>query len=325
MRVFESLSMFFAEEKPSSPILTIGNFDGLHKGHQSLLDAAKKMAQQENASWGGLTFSPHPRAFFTKKPSASLFLMPHKIEAFAKCGASFLVVQPFNEAFSQISPASFLATLKGCGGIVVGEDFRFGKERRGDKKALGSYCLENGLLFSPMEPVSLGGVVISSSRIRKQIEAGRLLEAGQLLGRPYMLEGTIREGKKLGRTLGFPTLNLAPAGQLKPLSGVYSGWIYLEGAGECFGAVINVGKNPTTARLKLEKNPDEQKIEGHILARKLGENSYYGKKARFYFYDRVRDERSFEGLKTLKEQVTKDMVAAGRHIQGKKPPLAGAF
>lgn len=306
--------------------ISIGNFDGCHLGHQKLMLKIMEKPTHIDEIATVMTFSPHPSLFFKKKKSNSfLFTEKQKIRAFREFGVQRVINIEFDKNFTNINHDKFydhllLKTLL-AKTIVIGSDFRFGLNRKGDSEYLktranGSNCPE--VIIIP--PEKLSGTAISSSRIRKALESDNTIESvTSMLGRPYLLEGEIIPGKKLGRTIGVPTANLGNIEQLVPKKGVYYGYIWIGERDSSLGssmppiysmpiqkipAVINIGTNPTF-------NPDESqiKVEAHGLNGNWAEDSY-GKPMGIYFLGRIRDELRFAGKEELKSQITKDIEYA---------------
>lgn len=318
-----NIRISFAGGKPPSltrNAITIGNFDGCHLGHQKLIRSTIEAAQRFGAVPSSLTFFPRPELFFNPElaKEGSLFSESMKSRAFLETGLSAHYIQDFSEAISQMPPDIFFKSVLvdelRANAVIVGENFRFGHGRSGDtgylKKCGAQYDI-NTVIENFAE---LDAHTVSSTRIRKVLKQGLVAEAASLLGRPYLLEGTLIKGDQLGRTIGFPTLNLHTDTQLIPGPGVYCGYVWVQGlvAGDLpkvtqlpagiLPAVFNIGNRPTV-------NGSTLRVEAHVLCA-FSKNDCYDIKAGFYFAQRLRDEMRFEGLDQLKAQIGRDADAA---------------
>jgi len=333
--VHNSIESFSAWRRASGErpgfVLTIGNFDGCHLGHQALIQAARGLACDADVCV--LTFDPRPAVYFRKlnglpqdehaPASESLFDPQQKIEAMAELGVNHLILQPFDAAFSQVTADGFFQAISrdGCAGIVIGDDFRFGSGRSGDAAFLGKACQTAGISLRRVDPVTVHGVRASSSTIRREIlNSGNVELASVLLGREYALDGEVERGNQNGRRIGIHTANLRSLDQIIPRNGVYAGYFSLleplvagsvkpallcrnELALPC---VINVGHRPTvdaSAKPRLT-------VEAHVIDHKFGDDALYGKRARIYFAARLRDETRFSSIEALKEQIHRDIETA---------------
>ncbi|GAA6737005.1 riboflavin biosynthesis protein RibF [Thermus oshimai] len=274
-------------------MVAVGSFDGVHLGHQHLLHRAKEEAQARHLPLLVYTFDP-PTKVFTRG-EGFLMDLEEKVEALRALGVEMILAVPFNAEFARRSAEAFLEDLRALGAeaVYVGEDFRFGKGRAGTPEALKQ--------VAPVRVVpllELGGEAVKSSRIRALLQEGRVEEARHLLGRPYSAYGVVVEGDRLGQKLGFPTANLAvhPLKVLPP--GVYA--VEAEGPFGRRKGVANVGTRPT-----LEGK--ERRLEVHLLGF-MG--ALYGAELKVVFLKRLREERRFESLEALKEQIAKDIQAA---------------
>ncbi len=291
------------------PVLTIGNFDGIHRGHQVLLEEAKALAHQHNTIWGALCFYPHPKEYFGNENVANLQTMQQKIEGFSKFGASFLCIQKFDQSFCAMSPAGFLDMLTqldgGISGLVVGYNFRFGAGRTGDVELLRSESQRRGIDLKIASPVLDSRGPISSTRIRKVLgDTGDVREASQLLGRPYRLTGIVQKGKQLGRTIGIPTANIHGIDQLIPKSGVYAGFIQRSSHPQIHPAVINIGQNPTVTDSR------ETKVEAHAIDTIWDLDALYQESISLSFVERLRSEIKFASIHELRNQIDQDIAKA---------------
>jgi riboflavin kinase/FMN adenylyltransferase len=280
--------------------LTIGNFDGVHRGHRALIDRVVAKARELSLPSCVLTFEPHPREFFAPAAApARLTRLREKLELIAATGVERVHVIRFDARFAALSAARFIEDVLVRGlrtaWLLVGRDFRFGAQRKGDFAALGNH----GFALEAMADVALDGGRVSSSAVRNALAAGDFAGAERLLGRPYSLSGRVIHGAKLGHDLGFPTANIALR-QRPPLSGIYV--VEVDGLGP---AVASVGLRPTV-------NPvPTPLLEVHLLER--GGN-LYGRRLRVRFLRKLRDEAKFEGLAALRAAIAQDAEEARQYF-----------
>ena len=286
-------------------VVALGNFDGVHLGHQVVLRRAVAAGRERGARVVAATFDPHPRAVLGVGGSPKL-LTPLELrrEALLRYGADEVRVITFDLELSKKSPREFVRdVLVGdmrAVAIVVGENFRFGHKAAGDFGDLAALMEEMGGKAYAV-PVRGAGEneEISSSRIRTLVSEGDVAQAAGLLGRPYVLRGEVVEGDRRGRTIGFPTANVRPdESALVPARGVYGGYVLV--GGETFAACTNVGVAPTFDRA-------ESRVEAHLLD---FDGDLYGSVVDVEFAWRIRDERRFSGVEELKEQIQRDVEQA---------------
>lgn len=304
MKIHHSLDNFEAR----SPVVTIGTFDGLHKGHQLIIDRLKKRARELKGESVVFTFYPHPRVV-TAPNEHSLRLLTtkeEKIELFRKYGIDHLIIYPFNLEFASLSYAEFVEQILvdkiGTRCLVVGYDHKFGKNREGGYEYL-KHCAErHDFLIEKMDALSVEGENISSTKIRAALQEGDIKTANHFFGHPFTLHGTVVEGKQLGRKMGFPTANIEASDKHKiiPGYGVYA--VKVEIDGKSFKGMLNIGTRPT-----FNKNADNRSIEVNIFD--FSEN-IYGKKITIWFVDKIRDEQKFPGIESLVEQLKTDRQTA---------------
>lgn len=310
----------------AAPIITIGNFDGFHLGHMALLQEAQKHATEEDCRWGVVTFTPHPREFFSQKPVPKIY-NPELKHFFLEHGtsANFLCTQPFDASFSKLSPEEFLDNLLTPYGpvkrIVVGDNFRYGKNRQGDVRQLAEDGQKRGIQVSVVNPILVEDQTACSSLIRKIIaDKGDVQLVRRFLGRNYEIVGLVTKGRQVGRTIGFPTANLRGISQVLPKSGVYAGVAKWGGQLDEIKevqpqpAVINIGRNPTVAT-------DEKKdlsVEVHLIGSTLDNDALYGKLLAFQYVQRIRPEFKFTSLEALKQQINRDCSTASAIIKAAK-------
>lgn len=285
--------------------LTIGNFDGVHIGHQVLLKRVRKKAHQKDLTSLVITFDPHPlRVLLGKTPP---FITPtkQKLGLLAQQGLDYIVCLPFNREMAELSPEEFVyrylvQNLK-VKEIIIGHDYVFGKGRKGNFDLLKKIGAENNFEAEQIETVYVKGEVVSSTRIRSLIQEGKIWKVKDLLGRYYQITGTIIEGKKRGGpVLGIPTANLKLNDELVPKPGVYAVWAEIEG--NFHKAVANVGYNPTFYEQNLS-------AEVHIL--NFNQN-IYSKTLRVHFVQRIRSEQKFPEISKLLEQIHLDIEQANQ-------------
>jgi riboflavin kinase/FMN adenylyltransferase len=282
-------------------VVAIGNFDGVHRGHQAMLARLNEHAHVHQTRSAVLTFEPHPVTLLRpKQVPPQLSTLSQKLELFERYGVECAIVYPTDVALLEQSPRQFFETIVQqkleAVGLVEGPNFYFGKNRAGNVSQLAEFCQQAGLFLDVVEPTRTGGEMISSSRIRQLIQEGNLRSACELLGHPYQLEGTVGRGEQRGAGLGFPTANLSDIETLIPAEGVYAGFALYDRRG--YPAAILVGTNPTF-------RDQNQKVEVHLIG---FEGDLYGTKLKVDFLERIRDVRKFDSAKALQEQLQRDVM-----------------
>ena len=282
--------------------LAIGMFDGVHLGHQSVISAAIQSAQRSGGLAGVLTFTSHPsRLFRPDNPTLMILSREAKRHVLARFDLDFLVEQEFSSEFAKISAEDFLPLLQRSlprlTAIYVGENWRFGRGRLGDVPLLIQEARKIGVEVISAPRLNHDGIPISSSRIRELIAAGQIGEANALLGYSYFSEGTVQSGRRLGRQLGFPTLNLDWVPELRPRYGVYAVSVVDEAGATSLG-VANYGLRPT-----VEQGTTKPMLEVHIL----GETTLgVGRKVTVHWLHFLRPEKKFSGVEELAVQIAQD-------------------
>ena len=291
------------------PAATVGNFDGVHRGHRSLVEAAVRQARERGGMAVALTFDPHPsRVLSPDRAPATLMTLDQRAEALAALGIDCLAVLPFTFALSRESPADFarkvLRDAVGARMVVVGENFRFGRGREGDLATLARLGESLGFAVLGTPPVVHEGAPISSTRIREALARGAVRAAREMLGRRFFVDGTVVRGVGRGRQIGLPTANLAIVNETLPARGVYACWCrdLREGEGTVYPAVVNIGHRPTFGGGALS-------VEAHLLD---FDGDLYGRTLRTEFEERLREERTFAGPEALVAQVRDDVARARR-------------
>jgi riboflavin kinase/FMN adenylyltransferase len=288
-------------------VLAIGNFDGIHLGHQAILRAAVLRAAEDNHVPTALTFDPSPRKIL-RPESAPLRISTNaqRMDWFGTVGLEAAVVLPFTLDLARLSPEEFVQQMLVNGlhasAVLVGEDFRFGHKQAGDVAMLRELGATHGFAVQIIPPVALDGEIISSTAIRREIAAGNVTHAARLLGRPFALTGEIVPGTGTGRRFTFPTLNLKPEQELLPARGVYVTRTLLAGEIMSRRSVTNVGMRPTFNGASLT-------VETHLLDFS-GEVS--AKQMEVRFWKRLREEKKFSGPEELRAQIAQDITAARR-------------
>jgi riboflavin kinase/FMN adenylyltransferase len=288
-------------------VVSIGNFDGVHRGHVRLVGRLKQLAVARNAQAVVFTFDPHPvQLLRPEQAPVPLTTLGQRVELLASHGADLVIAYRTDRALLGMSAQQFFAEvvlgrLK-TSVLVEGPDFRFGRDRAGDVALLEQLACDASVRLEIVEPVFDDGQVVSSSRIRSQLLAGEVDAAARGLGRPYALEGTVQEGAGRGKALGFPTANLAEITTLIPADGVYA-CRGVVGEQE-WAAAVNVGPNPTFGDAA-------RKVEAHLLG---FEGNLYGRRLRVEFLSRLRETRTFAGADQLLAQVREDIRAARHHV-----------
>jgi riboflavin kinase/FMN adenylyltransferase len=291
-----------------APAVTVGNFDGVHRGHQVLVAAAVRAARASGGTGVVLTFDPHPgRILSPERAPTALMTLEQKAEVLAGLGVDRLAALPFTLELSREGPEQFarhvLQQALGARLVVVGENFRFGHHRAGDLTELKRLGATLGFRVEGLEPVWHEGAPISTTRIREALARGAVDAARDLLGRRFGVDGTVVQGKGRGKTLGLPTANLQPLNETLPCVGVYACWCRLGGAGgEGRPAVVNLGRRPTFGG-------GGTTLEAHILD---FAGDLYGSRLRVEFAGRLREERRFAGAESLLAQIRLDIAEARR-------------
>jgi riboflavin kinase/FMN adenylyltransferase len=289
------------------PVVAIGNFDGVHRGHQAIFALIRERAAALGGESVVLTFEPHPVKVLAPALAPPLITTyQRKLELIAACGVDVAVVQPFDASFAATPPDVFIrqALVEGLGAreVCVGFNFSFGKGRAGTPEKLRAAGAALGFAVTVVEPLTLDGLVVSSTKVREFVLEGRADAAASVLGREFELDGTVVRGAGRGRGIGVATANLAPQTELVPQAGVYVGHVRRGGAR--LPAVISVGINPTFVE------GGQQTIEAHILD---FDEELYGEQLAFEFHQRLRGEQRFPGAAELVAQIHAD-IAAGRAI-----------
>jgi riboflavin kinase/FMN adenylyltransferase len=284
--------------------LAIGFFDGVHLGHQQIIRQTITDARQHDAVTLVLTFDRHPNAIVAPgRVPPLIYSLPQKLRAIESLGADKLLLVCFDKKFSEQSGEGFVRGLARDLGsiqsICVGADFVFGHKRSGDVVLLKELGGEIGFSVHGLAAVSLDNRVVSSTRIRETIRAGKLDGASQMLSRPYAIAGRVMEGDKLGRQLGFPTANLDVAGLVLPSNGVYSGFTKLKG--QFYRVALNIGFRPTLVLAK----PD-LRVEAHLLD---FSGRLYGAELEIEIGEKLRDEQKFASPAELRAQIVRDIAA----------------
>ena len=305
-----SLDAFPQALAARSVFLGIGNYDGFHCGHRAIFAHAKAAATRDGGAVGALTFSPHPEVFFRGNGAVKLiFPESRKNELFAEAGLDFAVHEPFSAAFAAIPaekfPAFLLEKIPSLRGIFVGDNFRFGAGRKGDVALLKKLCEPLGIALTVVEPVNFDGARVSSSRIRAALEAGEMRDADAMLAKTYETAGVIVPGNRIGRTIGFPTLNLVWNPECRPRFGAYAVRLSVPSTDAVFSGVANYGIRPTVEHGNtpiplletfLPDVPDGARVPT------------YGDFVRVEWFDFLRPEMRFENLDALKNQLARDIA-----------------
>jgi riboflavin kinase / FMN adenylyltransferase len=296
--------------------LTVGNFDGLHVGHQKILQSVRERAQATGFRGAVITFDPHPmRVLRPERAPLMIQTLSQRLTGFEQMELEAAVVLRFDRALSLISAEEFIDRIlvRGLhtGAILVGANFRFGHRGAGDVRLLEEFGKRNGFGVEIVPPVEAGGQIVSSTAIRGAVASGNVAGAIPLLGRPFSLTGEICAGAGRGRTILFPTLNLAPNQELLPNLGVYATESVVEG--RVFSSVTNVGTRPTF-------NGAGVTVESHLFG---FSEIVTGGPMEVRFHLRIRDEQKFSGPDALRAQIARDIEAANRFFSERT--LAGNF
>ncbi len=284
----------------SQPVLALGNFDGVHRGHRKILERVRRVAGERAATSVVMTFDPHPpRVVRPDKAPPLLMTKGQKLEAIADAGVQGAAIVRFTPELSRWDPEMFVRTVLvdwlRVGEVWVGANFLFGHDRAGNFSMLRVLGGRYGFKAEKIDPVRYKDFVVSSTRVRRLVSEGRVDEAGALLGHQYFIDGTVMRGDQRGRTLGFPTANLCTENELLPPHGVYATTTRI---GEIVHAsVTNIGTRPTV------DSSGRTVVETHIFNL---DRDLYGQSVRVGFVQRLRDERAFDSLDALRAQIDAD-------------------
>ncbi len=286
-------------------VIALGNFDGVHAGHRSIINQAKDIAQTIGAPAAVMTFEPHPREFFAREKSRlRMYPLSQKLELLEEAGIELVFMMRFNKTLASTSAQGFVEDILHkhlkARHVVTGFNFAFGKGREGNTQTLAEYAQKAGFGFTACPQVQIDGKTVSSSAIREFLAGGDIEKADQLLGEPYRLRGRVRPGAQRGRTLGFHTANIAIAPLFKPRYGVYAVRARVGSHGTWHQAIANIGVKPTF-------NPSEPLLEVHIFD---FDQMIYGKILEVEFLEFLRPEMCFVNVEALVQQIELDIAHA---------------
>jgi riboflavin kinase / FMN adenylyltransferase len=297
---------------PAAPpsFVTVGNFDGVHRGHQLILENLILRAGKSGSRAAVLTFDPHPARILRPDLAPTLLMtLDQRLRAFDAAGIDATLVLTFDEILAKVSAEDFVSTLlveqMHARLILVGENFRFGHKGAGDVALLRTFGARWGFEVEIVPPVEVGGIIVSSTAVRSAVREGRMEDAAKFLGHPFTLAGEIRTGSGLGRKFVVPTLNLASEQETLPKNGVYATLAFVNG--KMYRAATNVGIRPTFDAGKVS-------IESHLL--EFSENLTSGP-LEVRFITRLRDEQKFTGPEALREQILRDIARANELLAAK--------
>ena len=285
------------------PVVGLGNFDGVHRGHRKLLDEVRRHAEERTGTAVAMIFDPHPpKVLRPEKAPPLLMTLEQKLSAFEQAGMAAVAVVRFTKELSRWEPETFVETVLidwlRASEVWVGANFLFGRDRSGTFTLLRAIGQDRGFKVDKIEPVFYKDFVVSSTRIRHLVAEGRVDEAGALLGHHYAIDGEVVRGDGRGRELGFPTANLVSANELLPAYGIYASIATLDGLSH--PAVTSVGVRPTIGDGRLT-------VETHLLD---GAYDLYGARMRLSFVRWLREELKFDGLGPLRDQIARDAADA---------------
>ncbi len=308
MKVHHSIKKF-TEKKPLT-ILTIGTFDGVHIGHQKIIERLNQLKTPEGGKSAILTFFPHPRRILNNKNELKILTtIEEKIQLLEKFGLDHLIIEPFTKEFSQLTAEEFVKTVLidhiKTKKLIIGYDHQFGKNREGNFEQLQKYSEIFDFKLEKIPAQDIDSVTVSSTKIRKALHEGDILKANEYLGYNYLLTGDIVKGKGLGRKIKFPTINIQidEDHKLIPKTGVYIVKTSIDKK-NVFG-IMNIGYRPTV-------NGNYQTIEVHLLD---FQGNLYGKKIQIEMLNRLRDEQKFNSVETLTQQIQKDELSARKWLK----------
>jgi riboflavin kinase/FMN adenylyltransferase len=292
------------ERKLNWPVVTLGVFDGVHLGHQKVIQKTINLANKKNGESIILTFDRNPKSFLSQKQQSCITSLEHRLVLFEQLGVDISIVLKFDKKIAEISAEDFIAKIihewLGAKVVVLGFNCSFGKDRRGDASMVCNFAEKYGFEVVVCEPAEFGGEITSSTAIRKKIIQGDLQKAKGMLGRRVSVFGTVIKGFSRGMELGFPTANLNLHHEIKPPSGVYATKAFLDGRE--YNAITNIGTCPT---FEKNTNGNEPMVEVHIID---FNESIYGKDLEVRFLYKLREEIKFENADELKRQLERDKM-----------------
>lgn len=288
-------------------VATIGNFDGVHCGHQALLNRLRQQADKMNLPMVVILFEPQPGEYFSReKAPVRLYRLREKINALQQCGVDYVYCLKFNEQLANMSPEAFIETIilssVNAKYLLLGDDFKFGRNRSGDLTLLREFGLKHGFIVETYPDHCIDKKRVSSTQIRQALQLGQLQQAAELLGRPYSLTGRVVYGQGLGRQLGFPTANISVHRRTLPINGVFCVQVKRQSA--LVSGVANIGTRPTI-------NGRQLVLEVHLFD---FNESLYGERLEVFFLRKLRDEMKFSSLDALSMQIHADITAAREYV-----------
>ncbi len=304
MKIHKGLDSF---KKIKNAIVTTGTFDGVHRGHVNIIkELCKKNNNQESVL---ITFFPHPRqVLFPDQAIKFINTFDEKVELFSNYEIDHLVIQEFNFDFSRISSIEYIRDMLkrkiGLKKLIIGHDHHFGRNREASAIHIEEYAQLYDFEYKTILTLKLNGLIVSSTKIRNALQAGEIGLANSLLGYEFFFQGRIIQGKGLGRTIGFPTANIEIVNKNKliPGNGVYAVFVKFEN--KKYKGMLNIGFNPTFEEKKLS-------IELNIFNFK---SEIYGKQIKVFFKKKIRDEKKFNSINELKNQLSKDKILVENHL-----------
>jgi riboflavin kinase / FMN adenylyltransferase len=312
MKIFSSITA--ARGQLGAPAVALGNFDGVHLGHQQLFAEAMRRSSLRGGQSVALTFHPHPAKVLSSDFAPPLICpLERRLDLMRAVGLDAVIVQPFDRAYASRSADVFLEEdlfgALAARDIVVGADFTYGRARAGSVASLQLQCSDRGVGLAVIPQVNVDGLIVSSTKIRELVLEGRVAGAAKLLGRPFDLSGEVVHGAGRGQSIGFPTANLAPLGDLLPGMGVYAVRGFLAG-GRVLGGAANIGRKPTFGAESLT-------VEVHLFD---FHGELYGQRLAVEFLEQLRPEQRFPSVAALSEQIGRDIENAKRIVSAASPP-----
>lgn len=305
MKTLQTYTDLAAADKGA--VIALGNFDGLHRGHQAVIAEAKSIADSLSAPLGIGLFRPHPYRYFKADAPPFRLMTPEvRAEIMPSLGVDCLYEIPFDEALREMDDVQFVEQVlhKGLGirHVVVGEDYGFGKNRCGNVESLTRLCAERDIGVTPMKPVGLHALYgkYGSTEIRKALKQGDVFHAAHMLSRPWIVDGIVQQGQQRGRTINFPTANLEFGDLVRPKFGVYCVEVKLPNSSTWIPAIANTGNRPTVGG-------EEARLEVHIFD---FDQDIYGQHIQVRFRSFIRPEQKFESFDHLRAQIERDCQGA---------------